>query len=70
MWNSDRLVWTGRSDNILKVQGRKVCLEELEESLGRVLETEVVCQGTEEEGISATILDQEKKHTAGRYVNL
>jgi len=68
VWKSDRLVWTGRSDNILKVQGRKVCLEELEESLGRVLETEVVCQGTEEEGITATILDQEKKHTVGSII--
>ena len=44
-WSEDgrMLVWSGREDDVVKILGRKVSLEEVGEGLGRALLTPAVC---------------------------
>ena len=37
-------MWTGRADNVVKLNGRKISLDALEEELSEILETTVACQ--------------------------
>ena len=60
-WRGDDLIWVGRSDNIIKIHGRKISLERMEETLSRVLETQIVCAVSENvESISAFLIYMEK----------
>ena len=42
-WRGDHLFWQGRTDNVVKVQGTKVSLEQVETRLSESLSTQVVC---------------------------
>ena len=60
------LVWICRADNIIKIHGRKISLDRMEENLSRVLGTQVVCAVSEAgDSISAFLEDADKDEKSG-----